>query len=88
MRVLVHFRKNGFLRGSQNGVFTAGAKKFIAGRFLDYKIVYSKYVISQVQELQAILHKIHAKGMSLSESFQVACIIKNYHRYGRTLRIT
>ena len=36
----------------------------------------SKTVISQVQDLQVILHDIHAEGMSLSESFQVAAIIE------------
>ena len=37
-------------------------------------MVDSKTVISQVQELQVILHEIHAEGISLSESFQVAAI--------------
>jgi hypothetical protein len=54
----------------------AGTKKFIVGRFLDYKMLDSKTVISQVQELQLILHEIHAEGMTLSESFQVATIIE------------
>ncbi|GMY25995.1 Retrovirus-related Pol polyprotein from transposon TNT 1-94 [Fagus crenata] len=53
-----------------------GTKKFIVGGFLDYKMLDSKTVISQVQELQLILHEIHAEGMTLSESFQVATIIK------------
>ncbi|KAL5567734.1 hypothetical protein UlMin_024309 [Ulmus minor] len=54
----------------------AGSKKFVVGRFLDYKMVDSKTVISQVQELQVILHEIHAEGMNLSETFQVATIIE------------
>ena len=54
----------------------AGSKKFVVGRFLDYKMVDSKTVISQVQELQVILHEIHAEGMTLSETFQVAAIIE------------
>ena len=33
-------------------------------------------MISQVQDLQVILHGIHAEGMSLSESFQVTAIIE------------
>ena len=52
----------------------AGTKKFIVGKLLDYKMVDSKAVLSQVQELQVILHEIHAKGMFVSESFQVATI--------------
>ena len=54
----------------------AGMKKFVVGRFLDYKMVDSKTIISQVQDLQVILHEIHAEGMMLSESFQVAVIIE------------
>ena len=54
----------------------AGLKKFLVGKFLDYKMLDSKTVISQVQDLQVILHDIHAEGMSLSESFQVAAIIE------------
>ena len=54
----------------------AGLKKFVVGKFLDYKMLDSKTVISQVQDLQVILHDIHAEGMSLSESFQVAAIIE------------
>ena len=55
----------------------AGLKKFVVGKFLDYKMLDSKTVISQVQDLQMILHDIHAEGMSLGESFQVAAIIEN-----------
>ena len=51
-------------------------KKFVMGRFLDYKMVDSKTIISQVQDLQVILYEIHAEGMVLSESFQVAAIIE------------
>ncbi|XP_073138296.1 uncharacterized protein [Henckelia pumila] len=71
----------------------AGAKKFLVGRFLDFKMVDSKPVISQVQEIQVILHKIHSEGMTLSESFQVAAIVeklpltwkdfKNYFKHKR-----
>ena len=66
----------------------AGLKNFVVGKFLDYKILDSKTVIIQVQDLQVILHDIHAKGMSLSESFQVAAIIENCHPYGKNSRIT
>ena len=54
----------------------AELKKFVVGKFLDYKMLDTKTVISQVQDLQVILHDIHAEGMSLSESFQVAAIIE------------
>nr|GEW46038.1 zinc finger, CCHC-type [Tanacetum cinerariifolium] len=55
----------------------AGTKKFVVARFLDYKMVDSKNVISQVQDLQVLIHDIHVEGMTLSETLQVAAIIKN-----------
>ncbi|XP_076908499.1 uncharacterized protein LOC143565397 [Bidens hawaiensis] len=54
----------------------AGTKKFVVARFWNYKMVDSKTVISQVQELQVILHDIFAEGMTLSETFQVAAMIE------------
>ncbi|PKI57122.1 hypothetical protein CRG98_022486 [Punica granatum] len=54
----------------------AGAKKFLVGRFLDFKMVDSRTVMSQVQELQVLLHEIQVEGMALSESFQVAVVIE------------
>ena len=54
----------------------AGTKKFVVARFLDFKMVDSKTVISQVQELQVMLHDIHAEGMMISETFQVAAMIE------------
>ncbi|KAK3016529.1 hypothetical protein RJ639_006852 [Escallonia herrerae] len=54
----------------------AGSKKFVVGKFLDFKMVDSKTVISQVQKFQLILHDIHAEGMVLGESFQVAALIE------------
>ena len=66
-----------------------GTKKFVVGRFLDYKMVDSKtVVVSQVQELQVIVHEIHVEGMMLSETFQVEVVIeklplarKNFKNY-------
>ncbi|KAK3029974.1 hypothetical protein RJ639_038779 [Escallonia herrerae] len=54
----------------------ASSKKFVVGKFLDFKMVDSKTVISQVQEFQLILHDIHVEGMVLGESFQVAALIE------------
>ncbi|KAL0412857.1 UNVERIFIED_CONTAM: Retrovirus-related Pol polyprotein from transposon TNT 1-94 [Sesamum radiatum] len=39
-------------------------------------MVDSKTVMNQVQEFQMILHDLHAEGMTLSESFQVAAMIE------------
>ena len=46
------------------------------GQFLDFKMVDSKIVASQAQELQVIIHEIHAEGMVLGERFQVATVIE------------
>jgi len=54
----------------------AGTKKFVVGRFLEYKMVDNKTVISQMQEFQLILHEIEAEGMNLPETFQVATIVE------------
>ncbi|XP_020250304.1 uncharacterized protein LOC109827700 [Asparagus officinalis] len=54
----------------------AGTKKFIMRQFLEYKMVDVKAMINQVQEIQLIIHKIEAEGMTLSESFQVAAIVE------------
>ncbi|XP_073154047.1 uncharacterized protein [Henckelia pumila] len=54
----------------------AGTKKFVFGKFLEFKMVDAKTVISQVQEFQIILHDIMAEGMMISESFQVAALIE------------
>ncbi|GJY57631.1 retrovirus-related pol polyprotein from transposon TNT 1-94 [Tanacetum coccineum] len=45
-------------------------------RFLEFKMVDAKTVMSQVQDLQVVLHVIHAEGLNLSETFQVAAMIE------------
>ena len=54
----------------------ASANKFLVDQFLNFKTVDSRTIISQVQELQLIIHGIHAERMVISESFQVASIIE------------
>ncbi|PRQ52113.1 putative RNA-directed DNA polymerase [Rosa chinensis] len=54
----------------------AGSKKFIIGKFLNYKMVDSKTVVSQVDELQVIIHELHDEGMVINESFQVGSVIE------------
>ncbi|KZV39808.1 hypothetical protein F511_28733 [Dorcoceras hygrometricum] len=53
-----------------------GLKKFIVGKFLDYRMVDSKSAMSQVQEMQLILHDLYTEGMEMNESFQVATVIE------------
>ncbi|XP_070053166.1 uncharacterized protein [Nicotiana tomentosiformis] len=47
----------------------AGLKKFIAAKYLDYKMVDSKSIIIQVQELQVIIHDLLAEGISQINTF-------------------
>ncbi|GKE67145.1 hypothetical protein Tco_1521306 [Tanacetum coccineum] len=54
----------------------ADTKKFVVARFLDYKMVDSKNVITHVQDLHVLIHEIHVEGMTVSETFQVAAIIE------------
>lgn len=54
----------------------AGLKKFIAAKFLDYKMVDGKSVVTQVQELQVIIHDLLAEGLVISGAFQVAALIE------------
>ncbi|XP_073121504.1 uncharacterized protein [Henckelia pumila] len=54
----------------------AGIKKFVVGKFLDFKMVDSKTVMSQVQEIQIILQDLLTEGMEINEPFQVTSIIE------------
>ena len=51
-------------------------KNLWSQNFLDYKMVDSKTVGSQVQELQLILHDLIAEDMVVNEAFQVAAMIE------------
>ncbi|VFQ82628.1 unnamed protein product [Cuscuta campestris] len=53
----------------------AGAKKFVVGKVLDFKMVDSKPVVSQAEELILIFNECTEEGMGVSEAFQVAAII-------------
>ncbi|KAH1055819.1 hypothetical protein J1N35_033884 [Gossypium stocksii] len=51
-------------------------KSFLVAKFLNFVTIDSQLVVNQVQELQLIIHGILAKGMLISESFQVVAIIE------------
>ncbi|XP_073120068.1 uncharacterized protein [Henckelia pumila] len=53
-----------------------GVKKFVVGKFLDFEMNDTKMVMSQVEEIQIIIHDLLAKGMEVNEPFQVASIIE------------
>ncbi|XP_075108841.1 uncharacterized protein LOC142180691 [Nicotiana tabacum] len=54
----------------------ARLKKFVTARFLDFKMIDTRSVITQVQELQVIVHDLLAEGMVINEAFQVAAFIE------------
>ena len=49
-------------------------------------MVDSKTVLSQVQELQVVVHEIHAEGMTLSETFQVVAFIEKLPPFWRDFK--
>nr|XP_009593385.1 uncharacterized protein LOC104090050 [Nicotiana tomentosiformis] len=57
----------------------AGLKKFVAAKFLNFKMVDGKSVITQVQELQVIVYDLFVEGMVINEAFQVAAFIEKLH---------
>ncbi|KAF3655302.1 putative ankyrin repeat-containing protein-like isoform 2 [Capsicum annuum] len=54
----------------------AKTKKFFVVRFLEYKMIDNKFVVSQEQELQVIIHDLLVEGLIVNEVFQVAAIIE------------
>ncbi|PIN01890.1 hypothetical protein CDL12_25597 [Handroanthus impetiginosus] len=60
-------------------------KKFIVGKFLDYKTVDLKSITSQVQKLQIILHEIHAENMVATRIEKIPPLWKdlNYLKHKR-----
>ncbi|VFQ64310.1 unnamed protein product [Cuscuta campestris] len=58
----------------------AGTKKFIVGKMLDYKMVDSKSVVAQAEELTVIFNKCNEEKVGVSEAFQVAAIIHKLPR--------
>ncbi|KAH0655699.1 hypothetical protein KY285_030581 [Solanum tuberosum] len=54
----------------------ARLKKFIVAKFLDFKMVDNKSVVTQVQELQVIISDLLAEGLVINEAFQVAAMIE------------
>lgn len=52
-------------------------KKFIVEKFLDYKMIDSKTIITQMQELHVLLYDICSENMKLRGLFQVVAIIEN-----------
>jgi len=61
-------------------VEVADMKKFTVNKFLDFKMVSSKIIMSQVQEFQLTLHDVYAKYIVINEHSQVVVIIEKLSR--------
>ncbi|KFK23025.1 hypothetical protein AALP_AAs48951U000100, partial [Arabis alpina] len=53
-----------------------GSQKNAVAKFENYKMVDSRPLMEQVDEVHNLLHEIHAEGMRLCETYQVACMIE------------
>ncbi|KFK26789.1 hypothetical protein AALP_AA8G293700 [Arabis alpina] len=51
-----------------------GSQKNVVAKFENYKMVDSRPLMEQVDEVHKLLHEIHAEGMC--ETYQVACVIE------------
>ena len=65
----------------------AGAKKFVIGKFLKYNMVDTKIVIKQVEEIQVLIHELHADACAISEQFQVGSIIEKLPPLWRDFKV-
>ena len=62
-------------------------EKVCGPKILDYKMIDSKTIGPQVQELQLILHDMIAEDMVVNEAFQVAAMIEKCLLRGMISRI-
>jgi guanylate kinase len=53
-----------------------GLKKYVVGRFLDYKMTDDKPIMEQVHEYQNIVLEILVEGMVIDDAFQAAVLIE------------
>ena len=61
----------------------ACSKKFVIGKFLNFKMVDTKSVIKQVEELQVIVHELEVEGMGIHPNFVVCSIIEKFQLPGK-----
>ncbi|KAG7567884.1 Ribonuclease H-like superfamily [Arabidopsis thaliana x Arabidopsis arenosa] len=61
---------------TQFKVFNVGSGKFATANFLNYKMVDSRLIMDQVNELQLIFHGIADEGMKICETFTVNSIVE------------
>lgn len=53
-----------------------GTKKFVVGKFLDFKMVDGKDLLTRIEDLQVIYHEMSEEGMPFVETFQVEAMIE------------
>lgn len=54
----------------------ADSQKFAIAKFIHIKMVDSKLIMDQVEELQLLTNELVAQGMSIYENFTVNCFIE------------
>ena len=54
----------------------ACSKKFVIGKFMNFKMVDTKSVLKQVEEIQVIAHDLEVEGMGINSNFLVGSIIE------------
>ncbi|GJR41378.1 retrovirus-related pol polyprotein from transposon TNT 1-94 [Tanacetum coccineum] len=54
----------------------ACSKKFVVGKFLNFRMNDAKPVVKQVEELQIIVHEMEVEGMGINSNFLVGSIIE------------
>ena len=53
----------------------ACSKRFVVGKFLNFKMTDSKPVVKQVEELQVLVHELEIEGMGIHPNFLIGSII-------------
>ncbi|XP_024965846.1 uncharacterized protein LOC112506050 [Cynara cardunculus var. scolymus] len=54
----------------------ACSKRFVVEKFLHYKMIDTKSIVKQVEELQVITHELEVEGMGINSNFLVGSIIE------------
>nr|GEW64263.1 reverse transcriptase domain-containing protein [Tanacetum cinerariifolium] len=62
-------------------------KKFIVGKFLNFKMNYAKPVVKQVEELQIIVHEMEVECMGINSNFLVGSIIKKFPQTWKNFKL-
>ncbi|GJW27413.1 DNA polymerase zeta catalytic subunit-like protein [Tanacetum coccineum] len=65
----------------------ACSKKFVVGKFLNFKMNDAKPVVKQVEELQIIVYEIEVEGMGINFNFLVGSIIEKFPQSWKNFKL-